>query len=273
MRCRVRDVEFNYEERGDGIPLIALHGWPLDHRHLMVPLEPLFERRPGWRRIYPDMPGMGQTPGPDWVRSQDQMVELALAFIDAVVPGERFVLAGASYGGFLARGVVHEMGDRVDGVLFSVPAIEGCRQPQHVVRRADPAFEAAIRPGEEGARDMVVTQDVAVLESWRRAVLPALRLADNAFLERVGARWALSSFDPDHLPVPLRAPALFLHGRFEDWCGYEDGITFLADYPFATYAVLDGAGHSLAEEKPELFRALVDDWLDRVEYHRTCGGA
>jgi pimeloyl-ACP methyl ester carboxylesterase len=38
-----------------------LHGWPVDHRHMVKDFEPLFEHRDGWKRLYPDMPGMGQT--------------------------------------------------------------------------------------------------------------------------------------------------------------------------------------------------------------------
>jgi len=32
----------------------------------------------------------------------------------------------------------------------------------------------------------------------------------------------------------------------------------------ATLAVLDTAGHALAWERPEVFHALMRDWLDRL---------
>ena len=35
-------------------------------------------------------------------------------------------------------------------------------------------------------------------------------------------------------------------------------------YPCATYAVLDGAGHGLTLERPDLYEALVADWLNRI---------
>ena len=38
------------------------------------------------------------------------------------------------------------------------------------------------------------------------------------------------------------------------------------EFPRATYAVLDLAGHHIGRiERPELFRALVGDWLERME--------
>jgi pimeloyl-ACP methyl ester carboxylesterase len=54
-------------------------------------------------------------------------------------------------------------------------------------------------------------------------------------------------------------------GRFDNRCGYRAAFEILEDYPLATYAVLDGAGHVAGLERPDLYRALVTDWLDRVE--------
>src|SRR3989442_15779453 len=69
-------------------------------------MEPLFTQRDGWLRIYPDLPGTGLTPSLDRLATHDQMLDAVLAFIDTVIPGQRFVLAGLSYGGYLARSVV-----------------------------------------------------------------------------------------------------------------------------------------------------------------------
>ncbi len=73
------------------------------------------------------------------------------------------------------------------------------------------------------------------------------------------------TFDVDALPAPFPAPALFLTGRHDNWCGYREAYQLLDNYPRATFAVLDRAGHALAVEQKTLFRALVNEWLDRVE--------
>ncbi|MFD2469254.1 alpha/beta fold hydrolase [Amycolatopsis silviterrae] len=55
----------HYVEHGSGTPVLAVHGWMPDHRLMTGCLEPVFARRPGFRRIYPDLPGMGdRPPGP-----------------------------------------------------------------------------------------------------------------------------------------------------------------------------------------------------------------
>ncbi|MDW3221459.1 MAG: hypothetical protein R8G34_00995 [Paracoccaceae bacterium] len=46
---------------------------------------------------------------------------------------------------------------------------------------------------------------------------------------------------------------------------YHDMIEGFHQYPRANFAVLDCAGHSLAWERPELFQALAQNWLQRLD--------
>jgi pimeloyl-ACP methyl ester carboxylesterase len=41
---------------GEGRPVILLHGWSGNHRHIMSDSEPIFQQRTGWQRIYLDLP-------------------------------------------------------------------------------------------------------------------------------------------------------------------------------------------------------------------------
>jgi pimeloyl-ACP methyl ester carboxylesterase len=260
MRCRVGDVEVYYRECGTGRPLILLHGTPIDHRSLLEEFEPFFTDRLGWRRIYPDLPGHGQTAASESIRSHHDMVGVVGGFIDAVIPGERFCVAGGSYGAFLARGLVYERATEIDGLLMVVPALLGGEVPEHRVRHADPAFMAALAPDEDKG-EFVVWQSLELLETMRSRFDTGAELADHVFLERL--RGTGSTFDP--LPEPFAKPTLIVTGRFDSWCGYRAAFEILDDYPFATYAVLDGAGHITGLERPDLYRALVTDWLDRIE--------
>jgi pimeloyl-ACP methyl ester carboxylesterase len=260
MWCRVGDVEVFYRERGAGRPLLLLHGSPIDHRGMLEEFEPVFARRPGWRRIYPDLPGHGQTAASESIRSHDDMVKVVSSFIDAVVPGERFCVAGGSYGALLARGLVYERAAEIEGLLLAVPALLGGEVPEHRVRHADPAFLEALRPDEDKG-ELVVWQSLELLETLRSRFDSGVELADHAFLERLQGTG--SSFGA--LREPFAKPTLIVTGRFDQWCGYRAAFETLDDYPLATYAVLDGAGHLAGLERPDLYRALVSDWLDRIE--------
>jgi pimeloyl-ACP methyl ester carboxylesterase len=61
MESIVNGIPVQFVEHGSGTPVLGLHGVDVDHREMAGSLEPLFADRPGDRRIYPDLPGMGRT--------------------------------------------------------------------------------------------------------------------------------------------------------------------------------------------------------------------
>jgi pimeloyl-ACP methyl ester carboxylesterase len=268
MECRLNNVTIYYEQLGVGRPLLLLHGWPADHRIEVKAFEPLFEQRDGWKRIYPDMPGMGKTPGPDWITNQDQMLDVLLEFIDTVIPKQHFCVAGTSYGGYLAQGLIYRRPEMVDGALFLVPMMgvnaEDRSLPEHVTLVEDKDLLSELSKEEAAYFQGMVVQSRERLETIRRYLLPAFEIADHEFLEKVAEHY-LFSFDTNNLPRPFEKPALFLLGRQDSMIGYIDAWRVIENYPRASFIVLDRAGHGLAGEQTGLFRSLAGEWLDRVE--------
>ena len=268
MKCQLDRATVYYEAKGEGRPLLCLHGWPLDHRHMVSTLEPLFRKRTGWRRLYPDLPGMGRTQGPEWLTCQDEVLEVLVQFVDQVIPGERFCVAGLSYGGLLAQGLVHRLGERLDGVLFVVPSMgpkEARRLAPWRLIHEEPLDTTGVSPEDlAGFREMAVAQTQRLLDAWKNTILPPQELADDPFLERLRKHYGFS-FDHRALPRAFEKPTLFLVGRQDNVCGYVDAWDVIESYPRATFAVLDRAGHCLDMEQPELTKALINEWLDRVE--------
>ena len=140
MECEVEKATIYYDVRGEGRPIVFLHGWTMDHRVEMADYEKIFAVRPGWRRIYPDLPGMGRSVADDGIRTQDDVLQAVLAFIDRMVPQERFVLAGTSLGAYLARAVVARRRSRVAGLLLRVPCIVA-----DTAQRTLPSFRPLVR--------------------------------------------------------------------------------------------------------------------------------
>lgn len=270
MRCDLGRIEVHYEEFGEGRPLFVLPGWPDSWQVPADYLEPLFVDRPGWRRLYIDLPGRGETRADPWIKSNDDVLDVVVDVIKRLAPTGRFVLAGQSAGAYLARGVLRRLFDRVEGLLQVVPVVrveEDTLPPQATVV-ASPALVA--RLDEEFGHDVadafasrIVMQTPAVYESFR-ALLPAMQAHDDAFLARLAAREQLS-VEVDDPSRPFGRPALFLLGRQDAVVGFQSALELTSIYPRATMVVIDGAGHALPWEQPEQFRALVAPWLDRVE--------
>ncbi len=264
MQCNLGDLAIYYETHGAGRPIVILPGIPSDHGVMERFMEPLFMQRNGWLRIYPDLPGTGRTPGVDRLTTQDQMLDTMLAFIDAVIPGQRFVLAGLSYGGYLARGILYHRAASIDGLLLCAPAVTAPPVQAHLPKRTtlveNPELIARLGPG---IASLVVVQSPEVIEAVR-AVAAEVGFADHSFLERLETAGPFS-FDVDQLPIPFGSPTLILTARQDNICGYRDAWDLLDNYPRATFAVLDRAGHFVNIEQDALCHALMREWLDRVE--------
>ena len=269
MKCELEKITVHYETFGEGKPIIMLHGWPIDHRVMVSTMEPIFKNRDGWKRIYPDLPGMGKTPGMDWITHQDQILEIILDFVARVVPGQRFVVAGFSYGGYLARGMIYRRLEMMDGLLLIAPVIltDDTQRtiPSHITLVKDPALILELDSNLADAfQGLAVVQSRELLDSMKAVSLPAREIADHEFLSKLHENYAFS-FDVDTLPEPYGGPTLMVMGRQDSWCGYHDAWSILENYPRGTFVVLDRAGHGLMVEQSDMFNALVNEWLDRVE--------
>ena len=127
-----------------------------------------------------------------------------------------------------------------------------------------PEHRAVVGSGELGDdvfRSYFVLQTPELLERYERYVAPAAALVDQAALDRIGERWTLS---PDPGPA-YPGPTLIVAGRLDSTVGYAAAVDLVDHYPRASLAVVDDAGHALPHEQPALLRALLAEWLARVD--------
>lgn len=260
-----RGIPVHLIDRGTGIPVVALHGWMVDHHYMAGVLEPIFAAHPGYRRIYLDSPGMGRTPAPKQIASSEDMLAVVLALIDTVLGSEPFLLVGHSHGGYLARGIAHRQPEQVLGLALINPmphAGESDVAPHVVVHRSGDLTGLLSPELESEYETYVVVQTPEVLRRMSAREEPGTAMADKAALERIYGSFYLAE-SPESGPAFTR-PSLILTGRQDSWTGYAPGWTWLDHYPRASYVVLDSAGHALPHEQPDLLTALVGEWLERV---------
>lgn len=133
-----------------------------------------------------------------------------------------------------------------------------------MLRTDQPVLEAA---GDERAasEEVSVIQDAAAFTAFERYVLLGLRGAVPAVIDRIAADSALDVVPEERHPEPFTAPALHVFARQDDVVRYEDGLALRAHYSRGTFVVLDGAGHKVHLEQPDVTAALVSDWLARLD--------
>lgn len=265
----VDGISFAIDERGVGVPLLVIHGWSADHRYMVADLEPNFDQMSPWRRIYFDLPGHGTTLAPHWLTSQTQMFEILKKVIDQLVGTEKFAVIGNSYGGYLSLGLVRAMPERLLGAALLVPDLPDDANDRVVAHAQtivqDMTFFSDLAPDEDWIPAGLVEHSQYALDEIRAHDMPGYRASDDSLLERLAKNYVL--------PQALRAmegtfaqPSLIALGHQDSTVGFARQLGLLDEFPRATLAVVDLAGHYLGRvERPQVFNALVRDWLNRVQ--------
>ncbi|KAK3673878.1 hypothetical protein LTR78_006080 [Recurvomyces mirabilis] len=268
----------HFRSVGQGTPILVIHGWTIDSTAELSDLEPIFVQRPGYRRLYVDLPGHGSTPI-DGVKNLDEMLDRVTRFIEHEILPKKFLVAGSSCGAYFARAVVYRFQEDVVGLMLRVPHVglkdsERDIDPVQLVVVNSAALDQVYIPlasGEDLKSTSVQTTDylTATLGRYQNLIAPAIAAADTKPLAKIrddATSYVLTC--PFHTPqVPFVKPSLIVAGRQDDVVGYRDGWSLLPSYPRATHIVMDRAGHGLPVDEIEarLFRTLVEDWLDRVK--------
>ena len=270
MKILIDDLPIYYDVRGEGIPLVILHGFLLDHEIMLGAFEPLFAERDDFQRIYVDMPGMGRTPARDDLCSSDAIIELMIKFVDKILDHNPFCLAGFSYGGYIARGVLKARQSQVEGLYLIAPSVNSADNTRNlpesmVIVRDETATQ--LLP-DELAPMILQTLSVQTRPVIQRIIdefMQSFPRADQEFLTKLRGTENFS-YHPniDKLNTPFDKPALILTGRHDNNTGYYDAFQLLENYTRASYATLDRAGHGVYLEQDTLYKALTHEWLDRV---------
>lgn len=265
--CKVRQAEIYYEDLGEGTPIIMIHGYSPDHRLMSGCMEPIFTKRDGWRRIYIDLPGMGLTRNYHEISSSDDMLNAVIDFIQAIIPEQEYIIVGESYGGYIARGIIQKQQEQILGAAFICPVINPLLKDRtvekHTLLKIDEKFLGKLSKDElEDFSSNNVVLNEYVWSRYNQEILRGCKIGDGEFLNKVKENYGFS-FEIDQ--TDFNKPSLFLLGRQDSSVGYKDALEIINNYPRATFAVLDKAGHNLQIEQPQLFNNLVNEWLDRME--------
>lgn len=270
MECVLEKIKVHYEICGEGRPILMLHGWPVDHHFMMRMFEPIYQDLDGWKRIYLDLPGMGKTSGAEWIKTHDDMLEVVLDFIDHVIMDNNFYIVGESYGAYLARGILQKKSASINGLMMTVPAIYANRArwtlPEHKIIYENLEFYEELKTKNLEEFIVYVTdQNDQCLENLRSVAIPSILMADHEFLNDIDFNNEFT-FEIDELDPKFSKPTLIIVGRQDAVVGYRDAWHVMENYPRATFAVLDYAGHAIGfGERDTIFMALVNDWIDRLE--------
>jgi pimeloyl-ACP methyl ester carboxylesterase len=247
------------ETRGVGYPIVCLPWFSLDRSVMAAALEPAIADPTGWQRIYVDLPGCGQSPsGPE---DSDGVVEVLVDFLDREIGSARPLLAGCSYGGYLAAALARRHPQHIAGLLLVCHGTK-IRVEDRDLPTGPAEADAWLDQVPADLRDhlsMAIGNRRPQVAERVAAVLSAARQGDAYYLQRL--RTTGYQLSDEASTAVYTGPTLVVAGRDDRIAGYADQFRSLACYPQATFAAIAGAGHYLPFEYPNVFAALVRQWL------------
>jgi pimeloyl-ACP methyl ester carboxylesterase len=214
----------------------------------------------------PEFPGLGAAP-PVERPSVDGFADAVAARIAEEAPGGRAVVVGLSLGGYAALALTARHPERVEALVLSDTRAEPDTAEAAAARHA--SAERVLAEGSAGFLDDYVPPLVA--RGDRAAGEAARAMADAQRPEAVAGALRALAGRADRRPdlAAMRVPALVIVGSKDVPTPPALSEALVAGLPDAELAVIEGAGHLTALERPATWAALVGDFLDR----RVPGGS
>ena len=275
----VGDVELHIHEKGEGRPLIALHGGPgLDGSVWFPGLDPLADE--GWHILAPDHRANGLSDGGDpsrWTVPQmaDDVEEL-ISRLDLVEP----IMMGWSFGSFVTQSHMARHGSArayvLTGTVASPEVLHevfdrlATFEPEHLRAQVTASWERepTVQTPEECKQLMAdqypfhVADPEGPLVHW---LIEHDRVVYRPEVLRhfsTGGEYGMSDLR-DTLRSFTR-PVLIVSGAHDRTTPAASAQELADAIPMAEHVVVDGAAHMVLDEQPDAFLAALRAFLARV---------
>lgn len=245
----LKPVDLYYEEAGRGLPVVLVHGFPLDHT-IWNRLVPLLQEDA--RLIMPDLRGHGRSPVEGRVNSMRLMAEDIVQLLDRLQI-DQAVVVGQSMGGYVSLAFANAYPGRLAGLglVASQAAADSPEKRQNRlklverVRRHGSALLAETMPANLSA-DGEIQQFVKeiILRTDPHGVMAALR----GMAERPNAEEWLSE---------ITAPAVVVHGSQDAFIPLEPARTAAQLLSRAWLVEIPGGGHMPMMESPQIMADAI----------------
>ena len=261
VRYDVGDVNLAVDLRGDGPALLLVHGFPLDRTlwaHQVATLS-------GWRRIAPDLRGMGSSDAPAEGYGMAAYADDLARLLDRLEIA-RAVVAGLSMGGYVVFEMLRRHRDRIAGVILMDTRADADGDEGRAGR------DAMVRVAEaEGARAVAERMLPRVLGRSTQQTQPVLVEQVREMMARtpvagvVGALRAMKErADSTPLLPSIDVPALVVVGQEDELTPPSAAKVLAGAIPSAAMTVIPGAGHLTPLEAPTAVSRVMAEFLEHV---------
>lgn len=247
----MKAIDLYFEDRGAGIPIILVHGFPLTHK-IWDQVAVILSQ--SCRVIMPDMRGMGNSPATDGEYSMRLLAEDLLRLMDHLQL-DKAVLAGHSMGGYVCLEFARSFKDRISG--FALVASQAAPDsPEKKMGRLVSVEELNKRKGIES----IVTGMLPRLSDRVDLHEEMIEIMRSASLQGViGDLMGMAERDDAREWLPdIQVPVTVIAGANDLIVPKSNAEEMAALLPDCELVLLEKSGHMLMMEQPlETSEALL----------------
>lgn len=256
--------EFHVEIRGEGPPLLLVHGFPLDH-HMWDDLANLLAS--DFRLIIPDLRGFGQTTG---FREESAMSQMAVdleRLLEGLEIREAVTFCGLSMGGYVGWQFWKNHRSHIERLILMDTKAVADSDEQKKVRHETAQMVLA-----EGMHALPEKMIPKLLAEQTIAARPEVVKALSEMMLRqrpqgVAAALRGMAHRPDVTPwlADIDLPVLVICGEHDAISPPEEMAEIANNIPAANYAEIPGTGHMTPMEAPDLVAQAIREFFEPAE--------
>jgi pimeloyl-ACP methyl ester carboxylesterase len=252
----------HYKERGQGVPLVLVHGFPLDHRIFEQQIDALAAHA---RVIAPDLPGFGSSHGAGAftiASLADDLHEL-LRSINALP----CVLAGLSMGGYVALAFAKKYAPQLRGLVLIDTRAEGDSADGRAGR--DKMIDLVRREGTSAVVDQMfpkmlapqtATNDSQVAQQLRAIMNSVSPTTIELTLSAMRDREDYTSFLPS-----IAVPTLIIVGEHDAITAPPVAQSMQRAIRGSKLVTIAGAGHLSTMEVPREVSEAIANFIKTIQ--------
>jgi 3-oxoadipate enol-lactonase len=258
----VNGVSMAFRDSDGGVPLLFIHGFPLDHSMWNAQFEAFSSRN---RAIAPDLRGFGRSELGEGGYTVERVADDLAALLDALSIGEPVVLCGLSMGGYIAFEFWRKYAERLKALILC-----DTRASADMPEVAAGRLATAERVLREGVQPIAETMLSKLFSPKTRAERPHLieeieqtMLRTDPKSVAAASRAMAARRDFTAKLKNIRCPTLVLVGA-DDVLSPPAEMKSLADgIPQAEFREIPDAGHLSPLERPAEVNAAIAAFFDR----------
>jgi 3-oxoadipate enol-lactonase len=252
-------IELHHQVIGSGIPMVLIHGYPLDHTIWYPVVDVLKESN--IQMILPDLRGHGLSPVPDGIYTMDLMAEDILNLLNKLGIGKA-ILVGHSMGGYVSLAFSKRYPNRLAGLgLVSTQAFADTPEKRQarinsardVMKRGSKAIGGSMPAKLTGRKEVMDKITEIITRTQPRGIAGALK----GMAERPDMTEWLSS---------ISAPAVVIHGMQDILMPLENSLLMSRLLGKAWLVKIADAWHMPMMETPEVVAQTLSELALKASY-------